>query len=330
VSEAEHSEADTANSPLDHPESATDNLAEVDAAAAEDEDAFGYPTAAPPANTGRTGKSKAKAKVVRGNRKSARQHNPPHLPVDTPTTTNNTPAPASTRSGKSKLVATISPPVTISSRTSPASAGKPVDLHKRNPKGETPIHQATLKNDTEKVQRLIALGAEVNCKCHAGWTPLHEACQRVWIGLAEILISAGANVNAYGLNRVTPLHDAVSTNSTELTRLLLDSGADPTLTSAHDETPLQSNEDVNDEIRGMLTASTQHRSTTASSAKSARRARVGTSIVLTLTGLPSSTQDEVKRAAEKAKISIHSEFSDKVSHVVTNLNDKGCAKRTFT
>ena len=52
---------------------------------------------------------------------------------------------------------------------------KPASLEKKNKKGETPLHAATLKGDLDIVANLLGRGANPNTVDHAGWTPLHEA-----------------------------------------------------------------------------------------------------------------------------------------------------------
>ena len=43
--------------------------------------------------------------------------------------------------------------------------------------GETPLHQACIKNNAEKVLELLASpDIDLNAQDNAGWTPLHEAC----------------------------------------------------------------------------------------------------------------------------------------------------------
>ena len=59
-------------------------------------------------------------------------------------------------------------------------------LNKRNDRGETPLHRATIRGDKEKVVELLQQGADVNCKDFAGWTALHEACNHGFLGRFSI------------------------------------------------------------------------------------------------------------------------------------------------
>ena len=50
-----------------------------------------------------------------------------------------------------------------------------MNLDKRNKKGETQLHQETLKGNVENVKKLLRDGASPNTVDNAGWSPLHEA-----------------------------------------------------------------------------------------------------------------------------------------------------------
>uniref|UniRef100_A0A1I7XP50 ANK_REP_REGION domain-containing protein n=1 Tax=Heterorhabditis bacteriophora TaxID=37862 RepID=A0A1I7XP50_HETBA len=131
--------------------------------------------------------------------------------------------------------------------TIPTSRKRVSRVHKKNDRGETPLHVAARKGDGALCAQLLAegyfyrfnykriqlkiqvtsceinliiwllTGAEVNCGDYAGWTPLHEACSHDRFSTAEV---NGANVNLSSLDDDTPLHDAA------LIWLLLKHGAD--------------------------------------------------------------------------------------------------------
>ncbi|GFR14771.1 ankyrin repeat domain-containing protein 12 [Trichonephila clavata] len=109
---------------------------------------------------------------------------------------------------------------------------------KRNERGETPLHVATIKGDFEKVKKLLKQGANVNTIDNAGWTPLHEACNYGWYNIAKLLIEYDANVNAVGFDKFTPLHDAAINKHEKIVKLLLEYGANPLQENVNQQTPL--------------------------------------------------------------------------------------------
>ncbi|XP_042202986.1 ankyrin repeat domain-containing protein 11-like [Homarus americanus] len=110
-------------------------------------------------------------------------------------------------------------------------------VNKRNERGETPLHVAAIKGDTERISQLISQGADVNATDYAGWSALHEACNRGFYNVSKLLIEAGADVNAKGLDNDTPLHDACINNHFKLVRLLLRCGAGVDVVNRRGKTP---------------------------------------------------------------------------------------------
>ncbi|XP_041593120.1 BRCA1-associated RING domain protein 1 [Vulpes lagopus] len=96
---------------------------------------------------------------------------------------------------------------------------------KRNHRGETLLHIASIKGDVPSVEYLLQNGSDPNVKDHAGWTPLHEACNHGHLKVVELLLQHQALVNTPGYQNDSPLHDAARNGHLEIVKLLLASGA---------------------------------------------------------------------------------------------------------
>jgi len=92
--------------------------------------------------------------------------------------------------------------------------------------GNTPLHWAAFKNETECVALLLHYDAEPNARAHpSGWTPLHDAAYSNSSSCIELLINKGANVDARANSGATPLCFAAQEDAAEAAQLLLDRGA---------------------------------------------------------------------------------------------------------
>ncbi|NWV28337.1 BARD1 protein, partial [Origma solitaria] len=98
-------------------------------------------------------------------------------------------------------------------------------IARRNYKGETLLHVASIKGDLAAVERLLKDGADPNVKDNAGWTPLHEACNHGHREVAELLLQHRALVNTTGYQNDSPLHDAAKNGHMGIVELLLLHGA---------------------------------------------------------------------------------------------------------
>ncbi|XP_067844214.1 BRCA1-associated RING domain protein 1 [Heptranchias perlo] len=92
---------------------------------------------------------------------------------------------------------------------------------KKNHKGETPLHVASIKGDIAAVEQLLENGANTNIKDNAGWTPLHEACNHGHMKVVELLLQFGALLNTPGYQNDSPLHDAVRNGHVDIVKLLI-------------------------------------------------------------------------------------------------------------
>ena len=84
---------------------------------------------------------------------------------------------------------------------------------------------AAMGNDIQKVNELLAKGADVNAKSRYGLTPLECAVWNDHIELVKLLIERGADVNEKLDNNETALSIAESKNHSEIIQLLIQAGA---------------------------------------------------------------------------------------------------------
>ncbi|KFO82940.1 BRCA1-associated RING domain protein 1, partial [Cuculus canorus] len=98
-------------------------------------------------------------------------------------------------------------------------------IARRNYKGETLLHVASIKGDLAAVEELLKNGADPNVKDNAGWTPLHEACNHGHKEVVELLLQHKALVNTTGYQNDSPLHDAAKNGHVSIVELLLLHGA---------------------------------------------------------------------------------------------------------
>ncbi|NXE45608.1 BARD1 protein, partial [Casuarius casuarius] len=98
-------------------------------------------------------------------------------------------------------------------------------IARRNYKGETLLHIASIKGDLAAVEELLKNGGDPNVKDNAGWTPLHEACNHGHKEVVELLLQHRALVNTTGYQNDSPLHDAARNGHVNIVELLLSHGA---------------------------------------------------------------------------------------------------------
>ncbi|VDO26833.1 unnamed protein product [Onchocerca flexuosa] len=129
-------------------------------------------------------------------------------------------------------------------------------VHKKNERGETPLHVAARKGEHLLCRKLIEEGALINARDYAGWTPLHEACYHGHFKVAELLLSCDANVNAQSDCDDTPLHDAVASGNEKLVWLLLHAGAIRDRVDSDGKKPIDICHSEHSGIRDLLTSAT--------------------------------------------------------------------------
>ena len=96
--------------------------------------------------------------------------------------------------------------------------GVPVDS--RNEYGDTPLHLAAYRNQTDVVQVLLQNGAGVNKQTDMGVTPLHAAAWENSTDVIKVLLQQGALTNIKNTLGYTPLDMAYRRDNKEALSLL--------------------------------------------------------------------------------------------------------------
>ncbi len=93
-------------------------------------------------------------------------------------------------------------------------------------------------DDTERLEALLAIGADPDARQGDGATALHWATHRNNLAAMHALLDASASVNIANDLGATPLWLAAGNGSADAVAHLLDAGADPNVTLNMGETPL--------------------------------------------------------------------------------------------
>lgn len=93
---------------------------------------------------------------------------------------------------------------------------------------ESPVADAAMEGQADRVRALVAEGADVNAAQGDGMTALHWAARHGDEGLAEFLLDSGARVDVgTRIGAYQPLHMAAEVGNGRIVSLLLEAGADP-------------------------------------------------------------------------------------------------------
>ncbi|NXA05448.1 BARD1 protein, partial [Sapayoa aenigma] len=189
-------------------------------------------------------------------------------------------------------------------------------IARRNHKGETLLHVASIKGDLEAVEELLKNGADPNVKDNAGWTPLHEACNHGHRAVAELLLRHRALVNTTGYHNDSPLHDAARNGHVAVAELLLAHGASRQAVNIFGLRPVDYAE--SEKMKSVLMVPVKNESfplNQPSEALSPRQPRNGP-LGLLGSSLSEEQQGLLSRLAAVLKARRWSEFNNRVTHLV--------------
>ena len=71
-----------------------------------------------------------------------------------------------------------------------------MDINKLDKYGYGELHHAADNGDVAEVRRLLAAGADVNCKTNRAETALHLAARRGHVDIVRLLLDHGADIDA--------------------------------------------------------------------------------------------------------------------------------------
>ncbi|XP_039211252.1 BRCA1-associated RING domain protein 1-like isoform X1 [Crotalus tigris] len=187
---------------------------------------------------------------------------------------------------------------------------------KRNHKGESLLHTASIEGNLSAVECLLKKGADPNIKDYAGWTPLHEACNHGHKQIVELLIRHGALLNVTGYQNDMPLHDAARNGHIEIVELLLLHGASRDVVNMFGHKPVDYAE--TEEMKLLLMQPGKNDSSSVmqyAECTNLNYCKKGP-VVLLGSGLDPGQQLLLSKLATVMKVRICTEFNSSVTHVV--------------
>ncbi|XP_012581495.1 PREDICTED: BRCA1-associated RING domain protein 1 [Condylura cristata] len=185
---------------------------------------------------------------------------------------------------------------------------------KRNHRGETLLHIASIKGDAPSVEYLLKNGSDPNVKDHAGWTPLHEACNHGHLKVVELLLQHKALVNTTGYQNDSPLHDAAKNGHVDIVKLLLSYGASRSAVNIFGLRPVDYTD--SEDMKSLLLLPGKNESSTSHSSVVNTGQRRDGPLVLIGSGLSSEQQKMLSELAAILKAKKCAEFDSTVTHVI--------------
>ncbi|MBM7660164.1 Zn-dependent protease with chaperone function [Bacillus mesophilus] len=110
----------------------------------------------------------------------------------------------------------------------------------------SPLMEATMDEDLERVSELVSAGEEINEVNEYGESPLLLAVVNEDLEMISVLIENGANPNIQDESGWTPLMSAVMTANLEVGEFLLEAGADPLLADIDEMTAIDHAAEIGD------------------------------------------------------------------------------------
>ncbi|NP_001082131.1 BRCA1 associated RING domain 1 L homeolog [Xenopus laevis] len=192
---------------------------------------------------------------------------------------------------------------------------------KRNYKGETMLHLASIKGDIQGVEDLLNSGANPNVKDNAGWTPLHEACNLGHTMVVQLLLQHHALMNTTGYQNDTPLHDAVKNGHIAIVKLLLSHGASRDAVNIFGLQPVDYAE--TEEMKSVLLETQTERDRLLlhpclAAPQLSSHQRKEEAVVLIASGLLATQRADLTKLAKMLKASICAEYDSTVTHVIVS------------
>ncbi|XP_068931307.1 BRCA1-associated RING domain protein 1 isoform X2 [Petaurus breviceps papuanus] len=187
---------------------------------------------------------------------------------------------------------------------------------KRNHRGETLLHIASIKGDIPSVECLLQNGSDPNVKDHAGWTPLHEACNHGHHKVVELLLQHKALVNTTGYQNDSPLHDAVRNGHVSIAKLLLSHGASCNAVNIFGLRPVDYAETETMRSVLLLPEESEIHKISHCSGPVNPSQRKDDPLVLLSSGLTSDQQQLLNALAKVLKVKKCADFNSTVTHII--------------
>ncbi|XP_011687580.1 PREDICTED: BRCA1-associated RING domain protein 1-like [Wasmannia auropunctata] len=196
------------------------------------------------------------------------------------------------------------------------------NINKPNPKGETRLHTACLKNNIKEVRELLVQGAIPDTKDHAGWTPLQEVVSFGLTEICELLLEWRASPDISGYNNRKPLHEAAKHNKIKEAKLLLRYNADRNQYDQYGKKPIDYCK--TEEMRQLLTdLSTPAEEVSNLNQTLNKSIRTGCDkFVILASNLKHENQKMLGIVAARHKFKILKTYRPLVTHVIVETNEK--------